>query len=91
MRVFSPDDAGSLWLSPYTRINVQEDRLLIHQTLFDRVAVLNCPPAFSTRLLDLLSCGATEDEGLSLLVSLMHEEAPARELIETWLQIGVLE
>lgn len=91
MRVFSPDDAGSLRLSPYTRINVQPDGLTILQTLFERVAMLRCPPAFSTQLLDLLSRGATEEEVLALLIDFMHDETPARELIDTWLQIGVLE
>lgn len=91
MRVFSPDDAGFLRLSPYTRINIQPNMLTIHQTLFERAAMLECPTAFSTQLLDLLSRGATEEEVLTLLIDFMHEVSSARELIDKWLQIGVLE
>lgn len=64
---------------------------MIHQTLFDRVAMLNCPESFSSQLLSLLSRGAKKEEVLSLLIDFMHEEAPACVLIDTWLQIGVLE
>ncbi|MBQ7850260.1 MAG: hypothetical protein IJ343_11090 [Clostridia bacterium] len=91
MRVYSPDDAGRLWLSPYTQVNIQPDRLLIHQTLFDRTGVLCCPESFATLLLDALSAGAGEEALLALLTDLMKDEASARELIETWLQIGVIE
>jgi len=90
IRIYEPNQAGMVFLSPYTNVMIHPDQLIIYQTLFSCTASLNCPGEWSEQLLSLLQRGVVEQE----LLDMLHEKMTlpmAQMFLDDWLRMGVLE
>jgi hypothetical protein len=92
MRIYTHDQEGLLFFSPYTSVTVQPERLMIRQTLFNYTVVLYCTSDFADRLINKISYGTTYEE----IAKILHDtygwsQEKVQELLDLWLQSGVLE
>lgn len=89
-RIYSEHQNGKFYLSPYTDIMIDTDKLLIRQTLFNCTIKVNCKPAWAQTLLKLLYMGVDEQV---LLVYFKQDMSvkEAQRTINNWLRMGVLE
>ena len=90
MRVYKSNQIGKMFLSPYIRTVVEMDNLIIYQTIFAYKVSLKCTNDFAKMFLETVSKGIDEKDLLNMLSGIMdYQEATT--LINTWLQMGVLE
>jgi len=89
-RIYSKHQNGKFYLSPYTDIMIDTDKLLIRQTLFNCTIKVNCKPVWAQTLLKLLYMGVDEQV---LLVYFKQDMSvkEAQRTINNWLRMGVLE
>lgn len=89
MRVFSHDQAHRFYLSPYAKVTVKQDSLIIHQTVFNSTALLKCSEKAASELLNMLSDGAEENMLLTFFES--YAEGEADRILYSWIRAGVIE
>lgn len=91
MRIYSPDEDEMLYLSPYVRITLGNDRLIIDQSLFGCRSILLCDPEFSGRLISAASGGMRTEDLVNMLTRAAKDKEEAEKLVENWIRQGVLE
>ena len=89
-RIYSEHQNGKFYLSPYTDIMIDNDKLLIRQTLFNCIIKINCKPAWAQELLELLYMGVGEQVLLAYFKQNMSAEE-AQKTVNNWLRMGGLE
>lgn len=83
------ENSNLFFLSPYTRVSMQGEYLVIYQTLFNQTVRLCCSSTVAKNFLNCISEGRTEKEICTLFE--MCGNHHAKDTLEIWLQIGVLE
>ena len=81
MRLFSHDQSERYYLSPYAKVTIRNERLTVHNTVFNSAAELYCPETIAFELLEGLSKGATKDWLLMFFLSLFRTAMQSESLI----------
>lgn len=89
MRLFSHDQSEVYYLSPYAKVTIRNDRLTVHNTVFDSTAELNCSETIAHELLEKISNGATKD--WLLLFFEPFSDGDAKRILDSWIRAGVIE
>lgn len=89
-RVYSKEQSGKFYLSPYTDVYIDDEKLVIRQTIFECIVSLNTTPENSICILNALQQGIKEKEFYALLKKAVRWNEIQKTIYE-WLRKGVLE
>lgn len=89
-RIYSEQQDGYMYLSPYTNIIIDSDKLLITQTLFNCTTKLVCKCHWSQKILISLNKGVDEKTLLEYFEEIMSKNE-AKEMLYNWIRMGVIE
>lgn len=89
MRLFSHDQSERYYLSPYAKVTIRNERLTVHNTVFNSAAELYCPETIAFELLEGLSKGATKDWLLMFFEP--FSDGDAKRILDSWIRAGVIE
>lgn len=62
LRVYTKENAGQFFLSPYVHVFVTNKGVAVYNTLFSTKVDICCEPNQTKEVLNSLACGATLDE-----------------------------
>lgn len=89
-RVYSKEQSGKFYLSPYTDVYIDKEKLVIRQTVFDCIVSLNTVPEHSNCILNALQQGIEEKE-LYALLEKAEGRKESKKTVYEWLRKGMLE
>ena len=89
-RVYSKEQEGNFYLSPYTDVFIDNEKLVIIQTLYNCIVMLKAAPDYSNRLLNALQQGVHESVLFKLLNEVLDNEE-VEKTVNNWMCKGVLE
>lgn len=89
-RIYGENQNGKFYLSPYTDVIIEKEKLFVHQRLFHCTVQVQCDSAWGEDLLRMLQKGIRE-QALEEFLTQNMGQTDARKLINDWMRMGVIE
>ena len=90
IRKYSYEQNDLFYLSPYCRVEIESDNLIVWQAVFDQSLQIKCEESVSRELINELSCGTTEEKIKKIMSNIMTE-IETETFIRECMRAGVIE
>ncbi len=91
-RIYSKDQSGKLYLSPYADVHISEELLSVRQMIFNQTLTFPCSREDGKKLVRSLQDGIRDEDLLKLISGISTaDDLESEEVLRDWIRAGVLE